>query len=386
MQHDLVAYATTENTVLTLTKSPDTSIHISWKTAKSLKEAVVQVVEANDGAKFNSTNVQAFTGRSVITQASTGKFYHHKVLVKNLTAGTKYIYRVGDGAKSWSTPATFTTAEQTVGSFGFLFGTDTQAYSQKTYDYWKRVTALGIKTYPDARFIVHAGDIVDDGKDFKEWQYFLNASQPAFKSLPFMAVMGNHDVYGNGEKTFKTLFPYQLEGPKGMGGYTYSFDYGNTRFVMLNTEFGASNMRSQVKWLEQQVKTAGERWTIVVMHRSPYASNPLGGGSGNAKSIFTPIMERLGVDIVLSGHDHAYMRSKPIKKGVSTKDGSGTHYIIGGSAGPKFYPAKAHGYTQKLYDQDIQIISYIAIEDNELKGEVINLNGKIVDKFTIIKN
>lgn len=380
------AYSKTENTVLTLTKTPETSMHISWKTVPPIKSTIVQVVEATDAAKFNSVNVQLFRGRSVLTQGSTGKFYHHKVLVKNLTGSTKYLYRVGDGDKNWSTPSSFTTAQKDTESFSFLFGTDTQAYSVKTYDYWRRVLALGTNTYPTASFIVHAGDIVDDGKDFREWQYFLNASQQAFSSLPFMAVMGNHDVYGNGERTFKTLFPYPLTSPKGMEGYTYFFDYGNARFIMLNTEFGANNMRSQVKWLETQVKAAGNRWTIVVMHRSPYASNPLGGGSGNAKSIFTPVFERLGVDLVLSGHDHAYMRTKPMKNGAPSKDGTGTRYIIGGSAGPKFYPAKAHAYTKKLYDTDVQIISNITVERNQLKGEVINLNGKIVDKFAIIKN
>lgn len=374
-----------EDVMLSLTESPKTSINVSWKTGTMLEKPVLQVVQADVSDGFQSDQVFTFQGNTKLLSTSKGEMNIHQATATDLMPGTTYLYRVGHNGANWSEVATMTTESKETNGLNFLFATDSQAADITGFKYWEQLLELAKKEFPQSQFLLHGGDIVDDGNNFTEWQAFLNASNKQISTLPFMAIVGNHEVYGNGEDIFKGLFQYRANSPAGMEGYVYSYDYGNARFIMLNTEFGAANMEEQLAWLRQRVETAGNRWTIVMMHRSPYASNPLGGGSGTAKAIFTPTIEELGVDLVLTGHDHAYMRTKLIKNGQVSKDGKGTQYIIGGSAGPKFYPAETHDYTEVLYDEDLQVISHFEIVGNQLKGKVLNINGETVDEFTMTK-
>ena len=47
-----------------------------------------------------------------------------------------------------------------------------------------------------------------------------------------------------------------------------------------------------------------------------------------------PLFDKYGVDLVLTGHDHIYARSKKIYNDEETTDRlKGTYYVIGGVAG-----------------------------------------------------
>ncbi|MGY4688478.1 metallophosphoesterase [Salibacterium sp. K-3] len=125
-------------------------------------------------------------------------------------------------------------------------------------------------------------------------------------------------------------------------------------------------------------------WNIAMFHRSPYSSNPLTGTDATADT-FAPVLEELGVDLVLTGHDHAYMKSHLMEDGQVQTDGSGSQYIIGGSAGPKFYPAQNYDYTDVLYDEDKQVFTSIEIDGNKLHGEVYSIDNEQIDTFELQK-
>ncbi|MGY4688477.1 metallophosphoesterase family protein [Salibacterium sp. K-3] len=108
-----------------------------------------------------------------------------------------------------------------------------------------------MEKFPDTKFALHGGDIVEDGSNTNQWDYFLDASQDLSTTIPFMSVLGNHEVYGDGENTFNTLFPYPENGPEGKKQFVYSFEYENANFIMLNSEFGVQDMEEQQEWLRQ---------------------------------------------------------------------------------------------------------------------------------------
>ncbi|RKJ07840.1 hypothetical protein D7X33_50285, partial [Butyricicoccus sp. 1XD8-22] len=122
---------------------------------------------------------------------------------------------------------------------------------------------------------------------------------------------------------------------------------------MLNSEFGVQDMEQQQQWIRDEVESSTKEWTIVMFHRPPYKSNPLTGQNATATT-FSPLLEELGVDLVLNGHDHAYMRTHPMKDGIPQPEGEGTIYVIGGSAGPKFYPVEKNDYVNVQFDTDTQ--------------------------------
>jgi hypothetical protein len=51
-----------------------------------------------------------------------------------------------------------------------------------------------------------------------------------------------------------------------------------------------------------------------------------------------PIVERYQVQLVLTGHEHSYQRSKPLRAGQVVKSGPGTVYITTGGGGGVPHP------------------------------------------------
>ncbi|WP_026701904.1 metallophosphoesterase [Salibacterium aidingense] len=376
---------TPSNIALTWLEDPKTTQHFTWRTGTMNKDSVVEVVAEGEEAGFESSKVQRFEGENELYSDDTGEMRIHRTQAIGLTPGTTYHYRVGDGTESgWSEESTFTTESTSDQPFNFLFFADTQSQNQEGFEIWTELYELGLEKFPETDFALHAGDIVEDGSDIYQWDYFLEASQGLSTTIPFMSVLGNHDVYGDGENKFNALFPYPENGPKGKEGFVYSFAYGNANFIMLNSEFGIQDMEEQQEWVREEVENTDKLWNIAMFHRSPYSSNPLTGTDATADT-FAPVLEELGVDLVLTGHDHAYMKSHLMKDGRVQTDGSGSQYIIGGSAGPKFYPAQTYDYVDVLYDEDKQVFTSIEIDGNDLRGDVYSIDNEHIDTFELQK-
>ena len=70
------------------------------------------------------------------------------------------------------------------------------------------------------------------------------------------------------------------------------------------------------------------------MHQAPYYTNPIGSSDSIQKTL-VPAFDEAGIDVVFSGHDHSYARTKPMTSGEV--DENGTVYYICGSTGEKSY-------------------------------------------------
>ncbi|MBM7714993.1 LPXTG-motif cell wall-anchored protein [Bacillus thermophilus] len=375
-----------EKVTLTWANDPKTTQHVTWRTNTAVDTSVLEVVAKTDKAGFDSEHVLRFKGNKTLVSDEIGEFMQHYAEATKLTPGTTYQYRVGDGtAEGWSEVSTFTTENAAADDpFRFLLFADTQAYDQAGFSLWTKLYESALEKFPDAKFAVHGGDIVEEGNKLAQWNDFLTASEGLVRKVPFMSVMGNHDVYGDGENTYKTLFPYPKNGPKGKENFVYSFDYGNVRFIMLNSEFGIKDMEEQQEWIKEEIANSDKLWNIAVFHRPPYKSNPKRGTDATIET-FAPVLEGLNVDLVLTGHDHAYMRSYPMKDGKPQKDGTGTSYIIGGSAGPKFYPGEKHDYVDVLYAENKQVYTSLAVNKNEIKIEAYTTDNELIDSHTLTK-
>ncbi|MFJ5769000.1 metallophosphoesterase [Psychrobacillus sp. NPDC093180] len=374
-----------ENITLTWTQDPKTSQHFTWRTATAHTNSIVEVVANNDEKGFGSDSVIRTNGASELYADSNTEMMIHKTAVNELTPGTEYQYRVGDGTEEgWSEIGIFRTEVNDEEPFNFLFFTDTQSQDAAGFVLWTKLFELGLEKYPDTKFALHSGDIVEDGSVMSQWELFLQASKGLSQKIPFMSVLGNHDVYGNGESIYNSLFAYPQNGPEGKKGFVYSFDYGNATFLMLNSEFGVQDMEQQQQWIRQEVEKSNKEWIIAMYHRPAYKSNPLTGVNATATT-FAPLLEELNVDLVLNGHDHSYMRTHAMKGGKVQTDGEGTVYVIGGSAGPKFYPTEVSDYVDVQFDTDTQIFTSISIEGNKLKGKVFTIDNELVDSFEMQK-
>lgn len=353
---------------LTYYDDPKTSMAFAWYTSDKITGTQLQVVEASklNGNSFPSTGVQTYQGASqaisvYLTLADksnhkTTKFSSHKVIADGLKPGTAYAYRLGDGtAGNWSDTGTFTTEPASDNGFTFLYTTDSQAKTQSDYTIWKNTVQQGIQKFPDAKFIVNTGDLVDNGDVEEQWMWLLNEPKDILSRLPLMPILGNHETQNYNNYAYHFHLPNKSQTDATPEGSVYAFDYGPAHFMVFNTQYSGDSdpvFKNQVEWLRNEVAKTDKKWKIVLFHKSIY-SVASHSGSTDVKFFrehLAPLFDELGIDAVLSGHDHTYTRSYQMYAGQPqevTKDGEGhvlnpkgTVYFVGNTAGPKFYKPK----------------------------------------------
>lgn len=131
----------------------------------------------------------------------------------------------------------------------------------------------------------------------------------------------------------------------------------------------------QKKWLETELQKAmdSEIFTLITLH-----TNIVGIGSVDSRGVkkyefLHPLFEKYGVDLVLSGHNHAYYR---------VFDHRTVDYVIVGSGGASKNKlhccANSTDQNPRIQNDDGYLI--LNIEGNEINGQFIS-EGKILDEF-----
>jgi hypothetical protein len=256
-----------------------------------------------------------------------------------LEPGTTYRYRVGSKERNaWSDYRTFTTAPADTDSFSFVYFGDTQAYP----DRFAKMLVEVEERHPETAFYMIGGDLVEAGYLRNLWDDLLAYTDVIFSVKPLVPAMGNHDFSGKvGASTFSTYFNLPFtETVGGSSELNYSFQYGKAFFIVINAR---RDMDKQAAWLEaelQKAEAAGSQFKVVMCHFPAY--NPKQGRKNmKAQEYWVPLFDKYGVDLMLSGHDHSYLRSMPLNAGGPASPGqTGTIYVVATGC-EKFYDFQA---------------------------------------------
>ncbi|SFM06561.1 S-layer homology domain-containing protein [Paenibacillus sp. 1_12] len=375
-----------EHLNLTWQHDPKTTQSFTWRTAQGRVGTVVEYVKTSEYVGFPSEGAQQIAGTEVPFLSDVGEMLIHEAEAVDLQPGVSYTYRVGSGKNGeWSGPHQFVTDSNGMQPFTFLFVSDTQAAADPSnvsgYGVWGEMLNKALIQQPDARFLLLSGDIVDLGYSQAHWENWFEAAKDKLPGLNMVPTLGNHDVLKTGTKNFRAQFQLPQNGPVGEKELAYSFDYGSVHVAVLNSE---GNLSEQAAWLREDMKASEMPWKIVAFHRSPYQSHAA-RASLDVRDAWTPIFDEAGVDLVLTGHDHAYMRSWPLYKGQNVAEGEGTTYVIGGTAGPKFYDMGDYPWMKVKFDDNTQIFSAVTVAKEALTFRVTTREGNSVDAFTIHK-
>jgi hypothetical protein len=170
--------------------------------------------------------------------------------------------------------------------------------------------------------MLHLGDIAyDDGRLSQFEGQFFDSYAPMLRSFPSFPTSGNHDYRTQSAAPFRQVFMLPENGGTEGRERWYSFDWGDVHFVALDTE---RMNATQAEWLDRDLAATEQPWKIVYGHKPPYSSGEH-GSNGTFREFFGPVIERHGVQLVLSGHDHHYERTKPIRSVTYIVSGGGGH-------------------------------------------------------------
>ena len=281
-----------------------------------------------------------------VTQtASQDGYLSNKVTLNNLQPGVTYYYQV-TGKENES----FTTDDDT-SDFSFIFVGDPQigssnsakddspedmqtpefltaqseAVRNDSFNWNYTLNRAFAKTGNSANFILSAGDQIqtnyEDAEDTRisEIEYAGYLSPDVMKSVPVATTVGNHDA-DNPNYTYHFNIANMSDlGDNGYVGGDYYFTYGDALFMILNTQ--DTNVSEHKKFIEETVAANQDcKWRIVTLHQDIYGSAEHSNEPEitNLRYSLVPIFEENDVDIVLTGHDHAYSRTKMLKGGQST--------------------------------------------------------------------
>jgi 3',5'-cyclic AMP phosphodiesterase CpdA len=225
--------------------------------------------------------------------------------------------------------------------------------------------AIAYKSFP-FEFVIMLGDNLYGSERKNDYQdKFERPYKPLLDAgVKFYASLGNHD---DPEQRLYKLFNMN-------GERYYSFKpalLGGVRFFALDSNYVD---RKQLDWLEKELASSGSDWKIPFFHHPIYSSGGRHGSDVTLREQLEPLFVKHGVDIVFTGHEHFYERTKP-QKGIT--------YIISGSAAKlRRGDIERSALTAKGYDQGYTFM-IAEIDGAELHFQSITDAGATVDSGVI---
>jgi hypothetical protein len=255
------------------------------------------------------------------------------------------------------------------------------------------------------------------------WCAFVRSHVPA--SVPFQLVTGSEEADFGGEghiSNFAQCLPDEMHST-GQYPAQYYFDYQElARFFVLSPDlfiddqyYYYESQDEQYQWVANAIDEAradGIQWIVVGIHKGCHSMGPY--YCRVSPDLLNLLIDKR-VDLVLSGHDRTYQRSKQLATGptctmvpvdwfneqcvvdidVATDypKGAGTVFVVVGTAGAELYPideedsergyfitwmganaSPRHGFLQ------------VAVSEAELTGEFVGStpSSDFSDRFTIL--
>eukprot|EP00261_Vitis_vinifera_P034491 XP_019075734.1 PREDICTED: purple acid phosphatase 23 isoform X2 [Vitis vinifera] len=171
------------------------------------------------------------------------------------------------------------------------------------------------------------------------WDGWGRFMEPLTSRVPMMVIEGNHEiepqVAGITFKSYLTRFAVPSEESGSKSNFYYSFDAGGVHFIMLGAYVDYNRTGAQYAWLKKdlhQVDRSVTPWLVAAWHPPWYNSYSSHYQEFECmRQEMEALLYQYGVDIVFSGHVHAYERMNRVYN--YTLDSCGPVYITVGDGG-----------------------------------------------------
>lgn len=207
------------------------------------------------------------------------------------------------------------------------------------------------------------------------------------------AVQGNHDHMSSDKRFtdayFRDTHANPLNGYTGQEGVVYWFRYGDVLFIMLNNEAmrTAADLMPVFDWMEAVVAANPSKYIVVVEHYEWLIGT---NGANSQLDRFSEIFDRLGVDLAMSGNNHAYLRTPSLKGRKPVAAGQGTFYVVNSSSddsrGRDLKPIEANeDIISTRWSEGAKTIGGMVmdVDPSRIVMTLYDRHGKVCDSFTV---
>ena len=260
------------------------------------------------------------------------------------------------------------------------------------------------KLDPKPEFIVMCGDTVAGSSKEEvltlQLKRFRTLVEKYHTNKPLFPVVGNHEVNieptdDRYEKIFNKIYDDLIPDTflKGYNKTVYYKDFADTRLIILNAfHYGSTHRinKEQLLWfLEKASETKKNKFVFV---HSP--AFPTGAHLGNCldsypeyRDAFWWIVDKCGIDIVFSGHEHNYSRriiDSSFNK-LNSYYKRSVFQVITGGGGEKLRNKYLSKEGIVIAPIDIYHFIIVDVEIDCIKVSAISSKGKKLDEFKIEK-
>ena len=352
-------------------REQENSRNITWITNEQKPSTII----VND-TSGNEVYKETIEGREKVNYVSKGWFdredkiiYSYQAEVKGLNPNTEYTYEIKNDDSSFTGNFRTSLAKNEDGKIRFILTADPQVNG---FGDAKGASSNFYYIGEDSKrnpldFIYIAGDHTNNKGDEMQWDLLFNgngrykdSNQEVFKSNTIISTQGNHDS--------KDLDGHINAPGLGDGKYdsiVYSSNIGNVKFIVLNNApypkevselENNEEFQKAIEFLRAEAADAKANgmWTILGFHKPLYtgASHMKDNDMRVYRKILNPIINEIGVDMVLTGHDHVYTRMFIDKNGnnatekldeingnpvLTGKEDAPFHFVGGHGGGLKWY-------------------------------------------------
>ena len=289
-----------------------------------------------------------------------------EAFANGLEPDTEYMYRVG--ATNFSETRYFKTAGKD-GVFAFAVMADPQVYGQGAADTsnatMNRAMAKAKSLNMNLELVLSAGDESNTGGIMNEWRMLYDLD--IYKQMPLASCIGNHDALdgaggylGAGSYVFDNVNASPKNGPKENTEGVYYFVWNNVLFIILDSEVGVDNYKTQIKWFEKIVETVPHQYITVMYHRACW------GSSAEAAKYWYPTFEKYNIDLSFSGDNHDYGRGSTKVGAERGQKNFPNHYIVCDDARNASNVDKVNLGGYLLVQVTPQNLSYYAFDQNDI--------------------
>lgn len=378
---DYPSSATPDHLQLTWQDDPRTGVTVQWRTDETVADSILWLAPAgDDGAgRMLAAGAAALTSRQIVNDPDIRL---HRVRLDDLTPATDYEYAVSaDNGQTWTQRRRFrTAADAGAEPYAFVYLGD----PQNGLDEWGALIRQSDGRFPEARFYMIAGDLIDHGTERDNWDQFFHEGSTVFDRTPVVPALGNHDSHGGHPTLYLQQFALPDNGAETLDpGRTYHVTYQDLLVVVMDSNYDLVEPELQTEWLDRVLGESDARWKVVIYHHPFYASRP-GRDNYPLRDAWGPIFDRHNVDIAFQGHDHAYMRTVPMRGHEPVAEGEhGTVYLVAVS-GTKMYEQELPAFAAfgAVNTRTYQIIQ-VDPATGTLTYRAIDADGGVIDSFDL---